>query len=242
MSKPIVSRPITSKPIAVNARVSTTLYQRFRNNPLAFLAKKLYAWRMPSLAAATIANPLRVVCISDTHDQQPELPDGDLLLHAGDLTGNGSYAALQAQINWLNKQTHLHKVVIAGKSSIGTLALGLNLIACLKGIMISSLTKLSPADFQNAFLCDLDASAEILSGARSSIFKANRQLLIFRMAVGSRYMALLGRRSSGTGLSNIPQFETFFRVRSPQTSISSSRMDRLSIISICWMQGVARTY
>ena len=58
---------------------------------------------------------IRVVCISDTHTQRPRnVPDGDLLIHAGDLTNAGSTAELQAQIEWLNSLSHTHKVVIAG--------------------------------------------------------------------------------------------------------------------------------
>ncbi|KAJ3496978.1 hypothetical protein NLG97_g2254 [Lecanicillium saksenae] len=34
---------------------------------------------------------IRVVCISDTHNTHPAVPDGDILIHAGDLTENGSF-------------------------------------------------------------------------------------------------------------------------------------------------------
>ncbi|KAL8806430.1 MAG: hypothetical protein Q9182_001345 [Xanthomendoza sp. 2 TL-2023] len=61
---------------------------------------------------------VRIVCISDTHDLQPKLPNGDVLLHAGDLTGDGSFEALQTQLNWLNKQSHRYKVIIAGNHDL----------------------------------------------------------------------------------------------------------------------------
>ncbi|KAL8759412.1 MAG: hypothetical protein Q9199_000781 [Rusavskia elegans] len=67
----------------------------------------------------TLKNPLRVVCISDTHDLQPLLPYGDLLLHVGDLTGRGTFGQLQIQLDWLNKQSHRYKVVIAGNKGPG---------------------------------------------------------------------------------------------------------------------------
>ena len=116
MTKPVISRPILSEPLLLHGREPTSRWQRFRKSPLVFLAKELYAWRAAFYPDTNIKDPIRVVCISDTHDKQPQLPEGDLLLHAGDLTGNGSYEALQAQIEWLNTQPHTHKVVIAGKS------------------------------------------------------------------------------------------------------------------------------
>lgn len=58
---------------------------------------------------------LRVVCISDTHClKTPNIPDGDLLIHAGDLTNLGSPAEIQPQIDWLNTLPHEHKIVVAG--------------------------------------------------------------------------------------------------------------------------------
>ncbi|KAJ5110472.1 hypothetical protein N7532_001007 [Penicillium argentinense] len=61
------------------------------------------------------ANPIRVVCISDTHTLKwPEVPDGDLLIHAGDLANDGSVREIQAAVNWLRSLPHPHKVVIGG--------------------------------------------------------------------------------------------------------------------------------
>ncbi|KAL8769047.1 MAG: hypothetical protein Q9209_004833 [Squamulea sp. 1 TL-2023] len=61
---------------------------------------------------------IRIVCISDTHDLQPELPHGDILLHAGDLTSRGTFEQLQTQLDWLNQQPHRYKVVIAGNHDL----------------------------------------------------------------------------------------------------------------------------
>jgi predicted phosphohydrolase len=59
--------------------------------------------------------PIRVVCISDTHClKTSNIPDGDLLIHAGDLANLGSAEEIQAQIDWLNSLPHEYKVVIAG--------------------------------------------------------------------------------------------------------------------------------
>jgi 3',5'-cyclic AMP phosphodiesterase CpdA len=61
---------------------------------------------------------IRVVCIADTHNHQPELPPGDLLIHAGDLTENGSFDEIQNQPTWLSSQPHQYKVAIAGNHDV----------------------------------------------------------------------------------------------------------------------------
>ncbi|KAL4877160.1 Metallo-dependent phosphatase [Aspergillus karnatakaensis] len=61
---------------------------------------------------------VRVVCISDTHNTEPQLPDGDILIHAGDLTQSGSRKELEAQIDWLDNHPHQFKVVIAGNHDL----------------------------------------------------------------------------------------------------------------------------
>jgi hypothetical protein len=62
--------------------------------------------------------PIRVICISDTHNATPVLPPGDILIHAGDLTAHGTRVELQAQLQWLASQPHAHKIVIAGNHDI----------------------------------------------------------------------------------------------------------------------------
>lgn len=60
---------------------------------------------------------MRVVCISDTHNQHegiPAIPEGDLLIHAGDATGRGRPEAIRAFDAWLGTLPHRHKVVVAG--------------------------------------------------------------------------------------------------------------------------------
>lgn len=58
---------------------------------------------------------IRVVCISDTHTHVPEdVPAGDILIHAGDLTNDGSIANIQKQIDWLVTLPHKEIVVISG--------------------------------------------------------------------------------------------------------------------------------
>lgn len=60
-------------------------------------------------------SPIRVVCLSDTHTLEwPEVPEGDLLIHAGDLANDGSVREIQAAVDWLRSLPHQHKVVIGG--------------------------------------------------------------------------------------------------------------------------------
>lgn len=62
--------------------------------------------------------PIRIVCISDTHNHRPEVPSGDILIHAGDLTDNGSLDELQAGLDWLSIQPHAHKIFVAGNHDV----------------------------------------------------------------------------------------------------------------------------
>jgi len=59
---------------------------------------------------------LRVVAISDTHERHEELvlPQGDVLLCAGDITANGHLRSLERFARWMDRQPHQHKVLIAG--------------------------------------------------------------------------------------------------------------------------------
>lgn len=59
---------------------------------------------------------MRLVCISDTHSmhRQIAVPDGDVLIHAGDCLGVGTLAELQDLDNWFSEQPHPHKILIAG--------------------------------------------------------------------------------------------------------------------------------
>ncbi len=59
---------------------------------------------------------VRIVCLSDTHNRHAELlvPEGDVLVHAGDATLRGTREELQAFAGWLGSLPHRHKVLIAG--------------------------------------------------------------------------------------------------------------------------------
>lgn len=56
----------------------------------------------------------RFVCISDTHSQTFNVPDGDVLLHSGDLSSYGRQADLEVTLNWLASLPHKIKMSVAG--------------------------------------------------------------------------------------------------------------------------------
>lgn len=91
----------------------------FLSSPLAALLypvhQLLLRLRGPPRLTSAGAQPIRIVCISDTHTLQcDDIPDGDLLIHAGDLSNDGSVAEIQASVDWLQSLPHPHKVVVCG--------------------------------------------------------------------------------------------------------------------------------
>jgi Icc-related predicted phosphoesterase len=63
---------------------------------------------------------MKIVCISDTHEQffaLDDMPEGDLLIHSGDFTNIGAPRAIIEFNNWLGEIKHKYKygiVLIAG--------------------------------------------------------------------------------------------------------------------------------
>jgi len=61
---------------------------------------------------------MKIVAISDTHGMHRsldgKLPDGDVLIHAGDLTRHGSRDEFVDFCEWFGQQSHTHKIFIAG--------------------------------------------------------------------------------------------------------------------------------
>ncbi|KAI9702189.1 MAG: hypothetical protein M1820_006271 [Bogoriella megaspora] len=65
----------------------------------------------------------RIVCVSDTHNSSPKhggwkLPKGDILIHAGDLTNQGTFSELQKTVQWIEDAPYENKIVIAGNHDI----------------------------------------------------------------------------------------------------------------------------
>ena len=60
---------------------------------------------------------IRFVCLSDTHSYErdiKEIPEGDVLIHAGDFTEIGEIESVIKLNEFLGELPHRHKVVIAG--------------------------------------------------------------------------------------------------------------------------------
>jgi predicted phosphohydrolase len=59
---------------------------------------------------------LQVVFIADTHGlhERVEVPDGDILVHAGDICMHGGLEEIGPFVEWLGALPHRHKIVIAG--------------------------------------------------------------------------------------------------------------------------------
>ncbi|KDR66478.1 hypothetical protein GALMADRAFT_80788 [Galerina marginata CBS 339.88] len=60
----------------------------------------------------------RFVCVSDTHSRSFEVPDGDVLLHSGDLTNHGTVADFKKTMDWLYGLPHKLKIIIAGNHDL----------------------------------------------------------------------------------------------------------------------------
>ena len=60
---------------------------------------------------------MRLVIISDTHGylwQENDLPDGDALIHCGDVSLHSTEREIQTFASWMDGQRHENKIVIAG--------------------------------------------------------------------------------------------------------------------------------
>ena len=78
-----------------------------------------------SVSATKATDPVppghvRLVCISDTHGLTDGmvLPHGDILVHAGDFSNVGSRQDVVKFNDFLSKQPHKHKIVIAGNHDV----------------------------------------------------------------------------------------------------------------------------
>lgn len=96
-----------------------TLLDELLSSPLQLFTSRIY-FALLHLRGAPFKPPqnkpsIRIICISDTHNNLPsQIPDGDLLIHCGDLTNNGTLSEIQVELDWLASLPHKHKIVIAG--------------------------------------------------------------------------------------------------------------------------------
>src|SRR3712207_5545038 len=58
----------------------------------------------------------RIVCISDTHNRNEQItvPEGDILIHAGDATFRGTIDEIERFNNWFAALPHRYKIFVAG--------------------------------------------------------------------------------------------------------------------------------
>ena len=70
---------------------------------------------------------VRIVCVSDTHndDLTGQVPDGDIFLHAGDMTDDGTYDELEMALGWIRKLPHKLKLIIPGTKVLALLSVRL---------------------------------------------------------------------------------------------------------------------
>lgn len=65
----------------------------------------------------------KIVCISDTHGKHDlitkDLPDGDIIIHAGDVSNVGKTHEIYDFLNWFSTLPYKHKIFIAGNHDFG---------------------------------------------------------------------------------------------------------------------------
>ena len=59
---------------------------------------------------------MKIVCLSDTHNRHEliAVPEGDILIHAGDATGRGTIDEIIAFNDWFANLPHQYKIFVAG--------------------------------------------------------------------------------------------------------------------------------
>lgn len=59
---------------------------------------------------------MKIICISDTHNKHQDLilPEGDILVHAGDFTDAGTKKETINFLKWFSLTPYKHKILIAG--------------------------------------------------------------------------------------------------------------------------------
>ncbi|TVY78297.1 putative rhamnogalacturonate lyase C [Lachnellula suecica] len=102
-----IGRPFITSPSSNKGSLPQSIARKLRSS-----------WSVVPVPTSDHKNRICIICISDTHNAKPSLPDGDILLHAGDLSQYGTFDEIQAQLDWLNAQPHKHKIIIAGNHDL----------------------------------------------------------------------------------------------------------------------------
>lgn len=123
ISRPFIGSPPTARPWS--HRIATKLFHACRRSQLNEIEGLRPLEEERPIVVAThqqnsegFSSHIKLVCIADTHNARPELPYGDILLHAGDLSQYGTFDEIQAQLKWLAAQPHKHKIVVAGNHDL----------------------------------------------------------------------------------------------------------------------------
>lgn len=124
MVEQTISRPFVGSlsPLPWSHRAATKLFHACRRWQLGGKGR-LQEQEHPTVDATRprsgpVSPHITLVCIADTHNAKPELPHGDILLHAGDLSQYGTFDEVQAQLHWLNSHPHQHKIIVAGNHDL----------------------------------------------------------------------------------------------------------------------------
>jgi Icc-related predicted phosphoesterase len=72
-------------------------------------------WRLPQVEGGKVT---RLVLISDTHDAHPAVPEGEILIHAGDFACGDDFASLRRDIAWLKSLPHRVKILVKGNHDL----------------------------------------------------------------------------------------------------------------------------
>ena len=114
--------------------------------------------------------PTRIVCVSDTHGYTPQdgvfkLPKGDVLIHAGDLSNQGSMAELRRSVEWIQNADFEVKIVIAG----------LLPILMIKAFGLEAQNLLTPFDFDEEIMISPSTAISTASMVYHSITRSRNR-------------------------------------------------------------------
>ncbi|KAF8153389.1 Metallo-dependent phosphatase-like protein [Crassisporium funariophilum] len=122
MKKFLANIPIISPsaPAATTSRTDVLNDEtRYGNVVLTSPKEIVYLEYPPSQLAPPLSDEwTRFVCISDTHSRAFHVPDGDVLLHSGDLTTTGTVGDFKKTMEWLYSLPHKIKIVIGGNHDL----------------------------------------------------------------------------------------------------------------------------
>lgn len=91
---------LRSRPEKLNGLRSHTMPRQSSKSNFSLHLEMSYENAMSSSLSAVRPNGhtrrTRIVCVGDTHNRAVKLPEGDVLIHAGDLTNQGSYSEVSS--------------------------------------------------------------------------------------------------------------------------------------------------